>query len=98
MKQKSFLDIGLREDLITNEEKLMTRIARMERQASEFDLKDLPPAKHVLNWRLFNSEYHSIDKDINSVLKYGFTCPNERIDLRPYMVKSPFVCFTTDNI
>jgi len=43
----------------------MTRIARIERQASEFDLKDLPPAKHVLNWRLFNSEYHSIDKDIN---------------------------------
>ena len=43
----------------------MTRIARIERQASEFDLKDLPPAKHVLNWILFNSEYHSIDKDIN---------------------------------
>jgi hypothetical protein len=47
---------------------------------------------------LFNSEYHSIDKDIDPVLKYGFTCPNEKIDLRPYMTKSPFVCFTTDNI
>ena len=92
------MNLSLREDLITNEEKLMTRIARIERQASEFDLKDLPAAKHVLNWRLFNSEYHSIDKDKDSVLKYGFTCPNERIDLRPYMIKSPFVCFTTDNI
>jgi hypothetical protein len=98
MKQKSFIDLSLREDLITNEEKLMNRIARMERQASEFDLKDLPPAKHVLNWRLFNSDYHSIDRDIDPVLKYGFTCPNEKIDLRPYMIKSPFVCFTTDNI
>jgi hypothetical protein len=98
MKQKSFIDLSLREDLITNEEKLMNRIARMERQASEFDLKDLPPAKHVLNWRLFNSDYHSIDRDIDPVLKHGFTCPNEKIDLRPYMIKSPFVCFTTDNI
>ena len=76
----------------------MNRIARMERQASEFDLKDLPAAQNVLSWRIFNSEYHSIDKDINLVLKYELICPNERIDLRSYMIKSPFVCFTTDNI
>lgn len=38
MKQKSFVDISLREDLITNEEILMNRIARMERRASEFDM------------------------------------------------------------
>ena len=76
----------------------MHRIARMERRGSEHDTGDLPLAKNILNWRLFNSDYHSTDKDVVSIFYQAKKYSNEKIDIRPYMIKSPFVCFTTDNI
>ena len=45
----------------------MYRIARMERRGSEHDTRDRPLAKNLLSWRVFNSDYHSTDKTVESV-------------------------------
>jgi hypothetical protein len=50
-----------------NEKQLMYRISRMERRGSEHDTRDRPLAKNILDWHLFNSDYHSTDKTVESI-------------------------------
>ena len=45
----------------------MYRIGRMERRGSEHDTRERPLAKNILNWRFFNSDYHSSDKTIETI-------------------------------
>ena len=70
----------------------------MERRASECDFTELPESVNNLDWRCFNTDFKSTDHKFMEVASICAKNQNERIDLRPYMIESPFVCFTTDRM
>uniref|UniRef100_A0A7S3N344 CBS domain-containing protein n=1 Tax=Strombidium inclinatum TaxID=197538 RepID=A0A7S3N344_9SPIT len=74
----------------------MLKLSRAERRASELDTTDLPVSKEILDWIHFNSDFKSTDKSFDSVKSIALAHEDERMDLRPYMIESPFVCTTTD--
>jgi predicted transcriptional regulator len=76
----------------------MKRLSRMERRASEFDTSNLPPSFEILPWQFFNSDFKSHDRAYSEVEKIADLYPDQRIDLRPYMIQSPFMCMTTDKL
>ena len=74
----------------------MKRVSRRERRASECDTHDLPLSEVIVDWKHFNTDMYSSDKKYDDVRSIAEQSPQERIDLRPYMVEGPIVCFTTD--
>jgi hypothetical protein len=73
-------------------------VSRIERRGSEFDTRDLPPTDEILDWRCFNSDLNSTDREYSEVAHVVVSNKDERIDLRPYMIHSPCVCTTTDKL
>ena len=93
-----FKNLEMDKDYKSHEKETLYRISRMERRGSELDTRLFPPTTNPLSWRKFNTDLYSTlftVKDVQSVLKDH---ANEHVDLRPYMVHSPFVCHTTDKI
>ena len=77
----------------------MRRVTRFERGASEFDIKGLPMYKDtILDWRKFNTDLYTKDMKWESIEEIAHKNKNKRIDLRHYMIDSPYVCFTTDKV
>ena len=70
----------------------------MERRASELDTTELPESDRILDWRHFTSDFTSSQLDRAEVMKIVNENRDRRIDLRPYMILSPFVCCTTDSV
>lgn len=76
--------------------RLMKRVSRRERRASECDTHDLPLSEVIVDWKHFNTDMYSSDRKYDELRSIAEQNPKERIDLRPYMVEGPIVCFTTD--
>jgi len=76
----------------------MKRLSRMERRASEYDTANLPISDKIISWREFNTDFKSSERKYSEVASTVSRNLNERIDLRPYMIESPFVCTTTDKL
>jgi hypothetical protein len=75
----------------------MLKIARLERRASETDTREYPESDLIVSWKEFNTQFNSEHKKVTADLKKVMkTFENELIDLRPYMIHSPFTCTTTD--
>ena len=86
-----------KEEIIQDERKTMLKIARLERRASELDTRVYPASDLFVDWRDFSTPFEShhfkVDDDIRAIMQsYG----DEQIDLRPYMIHSPYTCTTTD--
>lgn len=74
----------------------MQRISKYERRCSELDTIELPPSEILLDWRDLCTDFVSTERKWDEVAEVIMNNPNERIDLRPYMILSPMVCTTTD--
>lgn len=84
-------------DFIKNEQAtLMKRVSRIERRASECDTTDLPISEVVVDWKHFNSDMYSSDVSYKTIIDIAEKSPKERLDLRPYMIENPIICFSTD--
>ena len=81
-----------------DEKELMTRIARHERGNSEFDTHDLPIGDRKVDWRHFNADMYGTDRKWQEIEEIARSNADERVDLRPYLIASPFICFSTDKI
>ena len=68
----------------------------MERRGSELDTTELPLSDIVIDWRLFNSDFKSSNKNVNEIAMIANNNKDELVDLRPYMVLNPYICTTTD--
>ena len=84
----------------SEEANLMRRVSRLERNASEYDIQGLPMEESaVLNWTHFNSDMVASEYPISeAVTAIVNSNKNKRVDLRHYMIESPYVCFTTDKV
>lgn len=76
----------------------MKRVNRAERRCSEFDYTELPKSSVLLNMHLFNSNFTSEDKKWKTIEELAEANKEELIDLRPYMILNPHMCFTTDRL
>ena len=74
----------------------MSKLSRIERRASELDTYEMPMSDMILRWEEFNTDLYSTQLSITEVVHIINQFPDERIDLRPYMILSPYVCTTTD--
>lgn len=84
-------------DFIKKEQEvLMKRVSRVERRASECDTTDLPISEVVVDWHHFNTDMYSSDLSYQSIVDIAEKSLKERLDLRPYMIENPVICFTTD--
>lgn len=87
----------LKDEIIKDERKTMMKIARLERRASEIDTREYPESDLILSWQEFNSSFNSSHKKVTAAHKTIFQMfGDEMVDLRPYMIHSPFTCTTTD--
>lgn len=80
------------------EKELIKRVARAERGNSELDTHDLPIGELKVNWRYFNSDMYGTDRKVSEVSAIAEESMGEHIDLRPYLISSPFICFSTDKV
>ena len=76
----------------------MKRVSRFERRASEHDTRDLPISEVILDWRHFNQDMYSSDLSCDQIRDIAELNLSQRVDLRPYMIENPQVCFTTDKL
>lgn len=84
-------------DFIKHEQyTLMKRVSRIERRASECDTSDLPLSEVVVDWKHFNPDLYSTDQDHRTIATIAEKNLRERLDLRPYMIENPVICFSTD--
>jgi len=83
----------MKEDLVYR------KLARRERRVSQYDISQHPfMENNKLSWEAFNTDMYSTErswKEVDSILDENM---DERVDLRPYMQESPYVCVTTDRI
>ena len=75
---------------------LMKRVPRVERRASECDTTALPLSEVIVDWTHFNIDLHSSDTPWSTIEMTAEKNLQERLDLRPYMIDNPVICFTTD--
>jgi len=86
-----------KQEIIKDERKTMQKIARLERKASELDTTEFPESDLLVDWRDFNVNFSSTHKQITPGLKQLMKAyADEFVDLRPYMIQSPYTCTTTD--
>jgi len=76
----------------------MQQLARRERLVSELDTIEYPKSLNNLHWSDFNTDMYSTERSHKEIDETLDSNMNEHIDLRPYMIESPYVCTTTDRI
>ena len=86
------------DQLVASEQDLMRRVARAERGNSEFDTHDLPIGDRIVDWRYFTADMYGTDRKWEEIAETARANMDERLDLRPYLIASPFICFSTDKI
>jgi len=97
-KQKQTLnrDRSMNDFLKNEQASLMKRVSRMERRASECDTTDLPLSEVIVDWKHFNCDLYSSDLSFDDIKEICENNSTERLDMRPYMIDNPIICFTTD--
>jgi len=59
----------------------------------------MQPEDMILPWQAFTRDFWSVDLPFSMEIKGIISShKNKSIDFRPYMIKSPFTVFTTDNL
>ena len=58
----------------------------------------IPMQDDILDWRLFNTQYYSQDMEYKEVEDICNTHWDRMIDVRPYMIETPFVAYSTDRL
>lgn len=86
----------MKDEIIKDERKTMLRLARHERRGSELDTTYQPESDLVIDWRDFNTDFKSTQYPVASILPMLRSFKKEEIDLRPYMIQSPYLITTTD--
>ena len=81
-----------------DERELMKRVSRMQRGNSELDTHDFPQGELKLGWRLFNTDLHGSERNWEDIKYIAIENADECLDLRPYLITSPFICFSTDKM
>jgi len=96
-KQKLKKSRMLKQEIIKDERKTMMKIAKLERRASELNTKEFPESDVFVDWREFVSNFDSSHRQLSVALRQLMRAySDEYIDLRPYMIHSPYTCTTTD--
>lgn len=86
-----------KDEIIKDERKTMLKIARLERKGSELDTKIYPESDLLVDWRDFNCNFASTHKEVTFKIKQLMkSYEDEMVDLRPYMIHSPYTSTTTD--
>jgi predicted transcriptional regulator len=61
------------------------------------DRKDLPITKNTLDWEYFTTDLYSTEFEWKEIVNVVREYPNERIDLRPYMIHTPYTVMADDH-
>jgi len=86
----------LKKEIDMDERKTMSLMANIERGGSELDTHELPESTLHVDWREFNVDFLSTKRKPSEVSHISDSHMDQRIDLRPYMIHSPYMCNTTD--
>ena len=79
--------------------KIMKKVSASELGASEYDQGAHPiREKSIIDWRNFNTDMYSTDRSFTEIAEIAVENLGKQIDLRPYMIEHPHVCFTTDTL
>jgi len=70
----------------------------MMKFTGETDYEIAPKSDNVLHWHYFCSDFYSSDRKVNEVADITSQYSYKYVDLRPYLVESPYVVLTTDKL
>jgi CBS domain-containing protein len=62
------------------------------------DVTEIPISRKILNWKHFNANYYSNDLTYEEVAGICEDHLDRMIDVRPYMIETPFVAQSTDRL
>ena len=62
------------------------------------DQAEIPISREILDWRHFNANYYSEDLTYQDVSSICDDHLDRMIDIRPYMIETPFVAQSTDRL
>lgn len=62
------------------------------------DVAEIPITNELLDWRFFNSDYYSHDREYKEVEQICVENLDKMIDLRPYYIETPFLAQSTDRL
>lgn len=62
------------------------------------DYELLPENEEPLDWWYFNTDLWSSDRTYSEVKEICITHQEKRIDLRPYIIETPYIVQTTDKL
>ena len=62
------------------------------------DESEIPITNDTLDWRLFNVDFYSNDRQYNEIEKVVEANLNKMIDIRPYIIDTPFLAQSTDRL
>ena len=79
---------------------MIRKLVKFERKNSELDLTSVPMTSRskILDWRYFNTDITSTDRQFDEVKAICDNNQDEYIDMRPYMIECPWTCSTTDKL
>ena len=80
----------------------MEKVEQRKKVLGEFtvmkDLADVPLTNDPLHWSLFNQDYYSNDRTYSEVEEICVSNLDKMIDVRPYMIETPFLAQSTDRL
>lgn len=62
------------------------------------DVAEIPITNELLDWRCFNVDYYSHDREYKEVEEICAENLDKMIDLRPYYIETPFLAQSTDRL
>lgn len=62
------------------------------------DEVEIPITNDMLDWRLFNVDYYSHNREYEEVSDICARNMNRLIDIRPYIIDTPFLAQSTDRL
>ena len=77
------------------------KFAREELMASftmNQDETEIPVTNEILDWRLFNVDFYSKDREYAEVEKVVEANLDKMIDIRPYIIDTPYLAQSTDRL
>ena len=62
------------------------------------DQAEIPTVNEVLDWRYFNTDFYSHDREFSEVAEICKDNIDKLIDIRPYIIDTPFLAQSTDRL